>query len=1680
MKIHLKILIAIILLGGIQAPILASKTEVKIIKQTARFVHLKINLPEPEWKDDAGSVTALIPEAAYVFDESGNLIPVIIKFLNFSVNHNLPLKIISVKTRSHIVKQYARPKGTETISGQKNNTWAEVKYLGVMAGYPVFALRIFPVRVAANGRHVQFLESMELQIGKENQSQVLSTLPESGIKTRALTRLLKSLVVNAGRNLYPVTQTQLKLTSSSKISEKSKLRAWEKVLKNEVVFKLSVQEEGIYRVTFDDLLKAGFPVDRIDPQQLHLYCKGKELPIYFKGENDHQFNENDYFEFWGERNERTFQKQFPELYADPFSDENIYWLVYQTDRGMRLLEESGGISSPANQLIISPFAFRDTLHIEKNAVAHKFGHTAGLLNRPAYEIDSYYFDGGVSAPGGVGYDFVIPHPAEYGAQVVVTAMFRGKSFYDNQTNPLIGHKVSLKLRGKGNVAHLIGTVNPDDGWKDQNSWVITNADSAVKIDQNALNDGLNRLEVDMFQTGVTDIVVLNWFEISYLRKYEAYQNYLKFHVDRDFFDGRYVKLGDRIQFNIDGFSRKDIDVYKIGISKITNVDVKPVKDEENNKFSYGISFQDEVVDPATQYVALTTDQKKKVLKIEPYRPWKGNDNRLSLLDEVNKADFLIITHDLFEKECENLRTLKADQGFTPEVVTVRDIYDQFNYGIKSPLAIKNFLKFVYHNWDQTTPLEYVLLVGDASLNYRSQSDLVPTIFYNTVKFGAAESDYQYALLEGDDYLPEIIVARLPVNSVYELQNYLDKLENFPEEPAGRWTNQTLFIAGYDGTREYLTNKPVFRTQNLRLIQHKIPQALFADQINAVEDKSRHPDAHFGSNQDVINAFNRGLSYINFVGHGGGAIWADAGLMGLDDVERLENGYRLPFISSLTCFTGSFANPGRYSLGEKLILSEQKGAIAFLGSSGVGWIYNDFAIAWSLPDYLWDGRWTFGEAVNLMKMFYLASPFYYTEEGRFYTFGYGSISHSQVSQYNLLGDPSLKMPFPENKLTVKVTPEIALPGDSVAIKISNVPQSAEIFVQVADEKNYLIYEQQFKAKNTFPETGFRLPEDLSPQLLRLKVFATNYSQSVNGFAKLAVNQPLVKKVETEPLAPQINQSIVFKVLLRSTDEIQQVKIKNMFDEISYESYNVNLSLAPLNDSTFVSQPFQGFTKGGRKIFDVELTTVSGKTIVEHWNKLDVLDPRPDLLIEPGSIHWSGTSQLMIGFVVKNASLHKVGNIRVACYDDVVSSTEPFAVTQVSLDAQQKKVIEAALPQNLAYHPYHQVKIVVDYDSLLEEKDETNNLLTANLFQNYLVITPELGTSLDGQTHQAVQLLPNWSIEVQPQATTKPFLFSFDQKNIRALISKSDQRDLKYVAGTNQSDTLGLQLNFTEKTPVKVVVRMDSLKNTYTPDKISLYRYDPLINAWTALAGEWQGSELITFINLSGTYALFFSSDDQEPLLEISVNGRPLIEDMLVPHKPTIGILLQDVNGVNFRQSLELKIDDAYIIKDGEVLDKSVTMPDSGTNVKNVQIVFTPELDPGKHQLFLKIADVNGNIARKSMVFTVAEGFNLIVYGNYPNPFRDRTIISYYIESNEEIEKLDIKIYTTSGRLIRSRMLDLDPTVLDDNLLEPNYHELVWDGTDDDGNRVANGVYFAVIEGKYKGKTIKKILKMAKLQ
>lgn len=178
------------------------------------------------------------------------------------------------------------------------------------------------------------------------------------------------------------------------------------------------------------------------------------------------------------------------------------------------------------------------------------------------------------------------------------------------------------------------------------------------------------------------------------------------------------------------------------------------------------------------------------------------------------ADVLVIVPAEFRETFAPWKALRESQGYRLRVTTPQDIYDQFNGGVKSPFAIRQWLRHTYRNW--TVPPDAVVLIGDGNEDYRSDvtanpkfksdTDWVPTMMtYGPVPNGASRlekigTDHWYigslGVSQGDfDILPEMYIGRISVSSVAEAGVQVDKLVNYDNySPNDTWRNRGLIVS----------------------------------------------------------------------------------------------------------------------------------------------------------------------------------------------------------------------------------------------------------------------------------------------------------------------------------------------------------------------------------------------------------------------------------------------------------------------------------------------------------------------------------------------------------------------------------------------------------------------------------------------------------------------------------------------------------------------------------------------------------------------------------------------------------------------------------------------------------------------------------------------------------------------
>ena len=221
---------------------------------------------------------------------------------------------------------------------------------------------------------------------------------------------------------------------------------------------------------------------------------------------------------------------------------------------------------------------------------------------------------------------------------------------------------------------------------------------------------------------------------------------------------------------------------------------------------------------------------------------------------------------------------------------------------------------------------------------------------------------------------------------------------------------------------------------------------------------------------------------------------------------------------------------------------------------------------------------------------------------------------------------------------------------------------------------------------------------------------------------------------------------------------------------------------------------------------------------------------------------------------------------------------------------------------------------------------------------------------------------------------------------------------------------------------------------------------------------------------GPVTLMHSADTVPPDIQLTVNSQQhFVTGDATDTAPQIGATLTDESGVDFlTRPVTLELGDATGAYEPIATDAYQLAHVPGSN----QVVLTyasPELQPGAYAMRLTASDVHGNTADARIDFHVYGTVSLVSFMNYPNPFARET--TFCCELTAPADELEVKIYTLSGRLIRT--LETLPTA--------GFFMLDWDGRDAHGMEVANGVYFAKIRIQREGeKDITEILKMMKLK
>ncbi len=233
----------------------------------------------------------------------------------------------------------------------------------------------------------------------------------------------------------------------------------------------------------------------------------------------------------------------------------------------------------------------------------------------------------------------------------------------------------------------------------------------------------------------------------------------------------------------------------------------------------------------------------------------------------------------------------------------------------------------------------------------------------------------------------------------------------------------------------------------------------------------------------------------------------------------------------------------------------------------------------------------------------------------------------------------------------------------------------------------------------------------------------------------------------------------------------------------------------------------------------------------------------------------------------------------------------------------------------------------------------------------------------------------------------------------------------------------------------------------------------------------------FFNNFFSHPFFIQEDQLDPIMDVTVDGRHLMDGDIVSPSPEIIIEVNDENPYlavsdtsfevhfGFKTPNPANLPRVFVDGNPQMEVIPAELPDN-----KAQLIFRPgPLEDGDYTLRVQGFDYSGNASGRDAYeidFEVITESSLSDVLNYPNPFSTRTRFVYTLTGNELPERFEIQIYTISGRLVKV----IDLVEQNEVRIGQNITEFAWDGRDEFGDVLANGVYIYKVVAKLNGEDL----------
>lgn len=775
-------------------------------------------------------------------------------------------------------------------------------------------------------------------------------------------------------------------------------------------YKVSVEKNGVYKITYDQFKKMGFDPDKTDPRKIKIAGNiGGMLPqpnstprpndltenaIFVTGESDGVFHKDDFILFYAEGGDGIRFNTSKKIIAyehNLYSDENFYFVTVSANNGKRMAtSENLGNGFPAINTF-NDFVFHELDdYSELRSGREWYGERFDFTTEKIFSLDIK----------GITNNTTITWVSDVMAQSFNGSSF--KLFFNNKeiatqtVNVIPNTTYGVKGRHKrDSISFNSATVSAS-----------ATATQEIKYQYQKASSGKSVGFLDFFLIGFTRDLALYGDQTSFRSGSSLSQSTSQFEI---------------ANVNAPCTIWDVSDPSNAATQSFTNQNNTATFSTSTNTLKEFIVFNDNIPSPTL------------VGKV-------ANQN----LHGGTVPNLIIVTHPDFKTEALRLADHRmSHSGLTTLVVTPEQIYNEFSSGRQDPTAIRDFTRHLYNLFPSV--VKSLLIFGRGSYDYKNRvmhnTNFVPTYESRNslAPLETYSSDDYYGFMENNEgnwgenpaqnHTMDLGVGRLPVKNANEAHDIVNKIISYDtnKKTFGSWRKEISFVADDGSTADNFSSTHQIQANSLaKQIELTNPSFNTKRTFLGTYTKTVKPNGETipKANEDIKERFNKGSIIINYTGHGNESLWADERVFTETDIDELGNTL-FPFMVTATCEFGRQDDPAQISSAERSLLHANGGAIGLV---------------------------TTARPVSSSTNFDLNQAFYEAllqKEGNQYLSS-GEIfrrtknnSTSGVSNRNfsLLGDPSLTLALPSNNIVVTALQTIS--GSDTLKALSRVIVSGEI-------------------------------------------------------------------------------------------------------------------------------------------------------------------------------------------------------------------------------------------------------------------------------------------------------------------------------------------------------------------------------------------------------------------------------------------------------------------------------------------------------------------------------------------------------------------------------------------------------------------------------------------------------------